>query len=103
MIGVCDASQEQAQKVADELGTTAYTDYTKLLDKVDLISIVVPTQLHYEVAKEFLQKGVHILLEKPITTTVAQADELIEIAKEKNAILQVGHLERFNPSINGVE
>lgn len=99
LIGVCDASDEQAQKVAEELGTTAYTDYTQLIDKVDLVSIVVPTQLHYEVAKEFLAKGVHILLEKPITTTVAQADELIEIAKEKNAVLQVGHLERFNPAL----
>jgi predicted dehydrogenase len=99
LIGVCDASAEQAQKVAQELNTVAYTDYKELIDKVDLVSIVVPTQLHFEVAKEFLQKGVHILLEKPITTTVAQADELIEIAKKTKAVLQVGHLERFNPAL----
>jgi predicted dehydrogenase len=99
LIGVCDASAEQAQKVAQELNTVAYTDYKELIDKVDLVSIVVPTQLHFEVAKEFLQKGIHILLEKPITTTVAQADELIEIAKKTKAVLQVGHLERFNPAL----
>jgi predicted dehydrogenase len=99
LIGVCDANAEQAQKVAQELNTVAYTDYKELIDKVDLVSIVVPTQLHFEVAKEFLQKGIHILLEKPITTTVAQADELIEIAKKNKAILQVGHLERFNPAL----
>ncbi len=99
LIGVCDANEEQAQKVAKELNTTAYTDYTQLMDKVDLVSIVVPTQKHYEVAKVFLTKGVHILLEKPITTTVEQANELIDIAKEKNAVLQVGHLERFNPAL----
>ena len=99
LIGVCDANEEQAQKVAQELKTTAYTDYHQLIDQVDLVSIVVPTQKHYEVAKEFLAKGVNVLLEKPITTTVEQANELIEIAKEKNAVLQVGHLERFNPAL----
>jgi predicted dehydrogenase len=70
-----------------------------LLGHVDAVSIVVPTTLHYQVAKDFLNAGAHVLIEKPITTTVEQADELIAIAKEKNLILQVGHLERFNPAV----
>ncbi len=99
LIGVADASEENARRVAEECGTTAYTDYRELFGKVDAVSIVVPTQLHYQVAKECLQNGIHVLLEKPMTVTVEEADELIAIANEKSLVLQIGHLERFNSAV----
>lgn len=99
LVGVVDAGEERAREVADEVGCQAFTDYRQLLSEVDLVSIVVPTQAHYEVARACLEAGVHILLEKPITQTVAEAEELIDLAARKNLIFQVGHLERFNPAI----
>jgi len=99
LVAVVDINAEAAQRVAEKHAAQALTDYHALLGKVDAVSIVVPTTLHYQVAKDFLNNGAHILVEKPITVTVAQADELIALAKEKNRILQVGHLERFNPAI----
>ena len=99
LTGVADTNVSAAETVAAKLGVPAYADYRDLLDKVDAVSIVVPTQLHYEVAKSFLEHGVHVLVEKPITATVAQARELVELAAARRLILQVGHLERFNPAI----
>lgn len=99
LVAVVDTNAETALNIAMEHGTQGLTDYAPLLGNVDAASIVVPTTLHYQVAKDFLNAGAHVLIEKPITTTVEQADELIAIAKEKNLILQVGHLERFNPAV----
>jgi predicted dehydrogenase len=99
LVGVADASEENAKRVAEECGTQAFTDYRELFGKVDAVSIVVPTQLHYQVAKECLENGIHVLLEKPMTVTVAEADELIAIAAEKKLVLQIGHLERFNSAV----
>ena len=99
LIGVVDALPQAAEKVAAELSVPAYSDYRELLDKVDAVSIVVPTPLHFSVAETFLQHGVHVLVEKPITETIEQAQRLIELAKQNNCVLQVGHLERFNPAI----
>jgi predicted dehydrogenase len=99
LVGVADVSRERAEEVATEVGTTAFTDYRALLARVDLVSIVVPTQYHFAVAKECLESGCHILLEKPVTQTVAEADELIRMAAERRLVFQVGHLERFNPAI----
>jgi len=99
LVGVADVSRERAEEVAAEVGTTAFTDYGELLAQVDLVSIVVPTQHHFPVAKECLAAGCHILLEKPVTQTVAEADELIRMAAERHLVFQVGHLERFNPAI----
>ncbi len=99
LVAVVDINPETAQTIAEKHGAQALTDYSTLLGNVDAVSIVVPTTLHYQVAKDFLNAGSHVLIEKPITTTVEQADELIAIAKEKNLILQVGHLERFNPAV----
>lgn len=99
LLAVADAHAETAQRVATELGVSGTVDYRELLGKVDAVSIAVPTPLHYEVAAAFLEQGVHVLVEKPITTTIAQAESLIEIAKRRGCILQVGHLERFNPAI----
>lgn len=103
LVAVADLNEDNARKVAEECGTTFVTDYRELLGKVDAVSIVVPTQLHYKVAKDFLEQGVHVLLEKPITTTVAEADELISIAKAKDLVFQVGHLERFNAAVLALE
>jgi predicted dehydrogenase len=99
LVGIADVSRERAEEVAAEVGTTAFTDYRELLAQVDLVSIVVPTQHHFPVAKECLEAGCHILLEKPVTQTVAEADELIRMATERRLVFQVGHLERFNPAI----
>lgn len=103
LVGVVDTSGPRAEEVAAKVGTSAYTDFRELIGKVDAVSIVVPTQYHFEVARAFLERGVHVLLEKPITTTVAEADELIRLAEEKGAVFQVGHLERFNPVIVGLK
>lgn len=103
LVAVVDTSRERAEEVAAKVGAAACTDYRELLDRVDAVSIVVPTQHHFEVARAFLAKGVHVLLEKPVTTTVEEADELIRMADEKGLVFQVGHLERFNPVVIGLE
>ena len=99
LIGVADVEPERAEIAASECGTRAFTDYRSLLDEVDAVSIVVPTIYHHEVATVCLEKGCDILLEKPMTTSLAEADSLIRLADENNLILQVGHLERFNPAV----
>lgn len=99
LVAVADSVPEAAQKVAAELGVPAVADYRELLHKVDAVSIVVPTPLHFAVAEAFLEQGVHVLVEKPITETLEQAQALIDLARRKGCVLQVGHLERFNPAI----
>jgi predicted dehydrogenase len=99
LVGVADIDEKAAQKVAKQHKTRSFTDYRELLGLVDACSIVVPTVLHYEIAKDFLEHGVHVLVEKPITATVEQAQALIDIARKANRILQVGHIERFNAAI----
>jgi len=98
LVGVADARPETAQRVAQELDSAAFADHRELIGKVDLVSIASTTETHYEVARNMLAAGVHVLVEKPITVTVAQADELIALADAKQLALQVGHLERFNPA-----
>ncbi|MDP1984611.1 MAG: Gfo/Idh/MocA family oxidoreductase [Sulfuritalea sp.] len=99
LVGVVDSHAETAQRVAKELGVAAFTDYRELLGgKVDLVSVASTTESHHAVARDCLAAGVHVLAEKPITVTVAQADELIALADAKKLVLQVGHLERFNPA-----
>lgn len=99
LVAVVDSSADAAQKVAMELGTVGLTDFRQVLGKVDAVSVVVPTPLHFDVAGAFLEQGVHVLVEKPITETLAQAQALIDIARRKRCVLQVGHLERFNPAV----
>jgi predicted dehydrogenase len=103
LVAVVDINESAAKDVAEKHGATVLTDYQSLLGQVDAVSIVVPTTLHHQVSKDFLNAGTHVLVEKPITVTVAEADELIAIAREKNLILQVGHLERFNPAVLGLD
>ncbi len=103
LVAVVDANIEQAEEIAAANNCDALTNYQKLLGNVDAVSIVVPTDLHHQVAAEFLSHGCHVLVEKPITTTIEQADELIQLAKDHQCILQVGHLERFNPAMVALE
>jgi predicted dehydrogenase len=99
LVAVADANPDQAAKVAENCQCKAVTDYTTLFDQVDAVSIAVPTRMHFEVAREFLKRGIHVLLEKPITVTVEEAAELNRLARDHKAIFQIGHLERFNPAL----
>ena len=99
LIAVIDQDLARVQQLAEQYQCQALTDYTKLIGQVDAVSIVTPTQTHFTIAKFFLEHGVHCLIEKPITTTVAEAEELIKIAKQHHCLIQVGHLERFNSAI----
>ncbi len=103
LIGVADVDEELVEKIAADNNCEAFTDYRELLKKVDAVSVVVPTIYHHQVALDCIEAGVDMLMEKPITTTVEQADEIISKAKEKDLILQVGHLERFNPAVQAME
>jgi predicted dehydrogenase len=103
LVAVADAQTETAQRVAAELGTRAVADYHELIGQVDAVSIATPTPKHFEIAQTLLSAGVHVLVEKPITETTAQAEELIACARSAGRVLQVGHLERFNPVIIGAE
>lgn len=99
IMGLVDTVLGKAQEWADKVGTRAYSDYRSLLGVVDAVSVVVPTDQHHRVAKEFLEAGSNVLLEKPISTSLWEADDLIAAARKNSRILQVGHLERFNPAI----
>lgn len=103
LAGVCDCNIERALEVGKRFKVASYSDYEELFDKVDAASIAVPTSLHYNVAKDFLRHGIHVLIEKPITKTLSEADELIEIADQNKLILQVGHIERFNSAVLALE
>jgi len=99
LIGVVDQNHQAAQAVGAELGVPALNDYRELLGKVDAVSLAVPTPLHHAIGRELLDSGIHVLIEKPIATTTQEAQELIDIARKRQCVLQVGHLERFNPAI----
>ena len=103
LVGVADTDEARAREIAKKNGTEAYTDYNTLLEKIQAVSVVVPTQFHHIVGRACLQRGVHLLMEKPITTTLDQADDLLKLARDNKAILQVGHIERFNPAIRAVQ
>ncbi len=101
MMGFYEANAERAAKVADELGLRAYPSFEALLADVQAVSIVVPTPAHFAVAKTALEAGKHVLIEKPITRTIEEADALLEIAKRNGSMVQIGHIERFNRAIRG--
>ena len=96
LVAVCDVNADAANAVGQELGVLAFTDYKDLFGKVEAVSIAATTKFHYHIARDCLKHGLHVLIEKPITETLEQADELISIAKSMGVTLQVGHLERFN-------
>jgi len=99
LVAVVDVSAENRERLTAELGVRALADYRELLGGVDAVSIATPTPMHFEIASAFLESGAHVLVEKPITATVADARRLIEIASRARRVLQVGHLERFNAGI----
>jgi predicted dehydrogenase len=103
LIAVADPDREAATACAERLGVSAVDDYRELLGEVDAVSIAAPTSLHHAIARDFLTRGTHVLVEKPITVTVAEADELIELATDNACVLQVGHLERFNPALRAAD
>jgi predicted dehydrogenase len=97
--GFYESRADRAQQVATELGVRAHPTLDSLLDEVDAVTIVVPTPGHYDVAKEVLARGIHAMIEKPLAATLEQADEMLRLAREHGAILQTGHVERFNRAI----
>ncbi len=103
LVAVVDVDYSKAMEVASHYGGMAVRDYSELLTNVDAVSVVVPTVSHYQVAVDFINSGVHVLVEKPITATIEEADQLIKQADQANVILQVGHLERFNAALMGLE
>ncbi len=103
LLAVVDEREAVRNAVAMELGTRAVADYHELLGAVDAVSIVTPTPAHFAIARDFLAAGAHVLVEKPVTETVAQARELVDLARERGRLLQVGHLERFNAAVLAAE
>lgn len=102
LVAVVDSNRRRAEEVAAELGCRPLTDYHELTGQVDVVSIVVPTQHHYQVASDLLRGNIHVLVEKPMTVTLGEADALIRLAAERELRLQVGHLERFNPAVQAM-
>lgn len=104
LVGVVDTNEGHAMNIAEGLGVPHYTDVDRFLDvaKPEALSIAVPTTMHYDIAKKAMQRGIHVLIEKPVTTSVEEAEELLKIASERNLILQVGHVERFNSGVQHV-
>ena len=99
LVAVVDVDKPRAQITADRFNTQAYTRHTDIYGKVDAVSIVTPTPLHYRISRDFLEKGVDVLIEKPMTTSLDEADELIALARSQGLIIQVGRRERFNPAV----
>ncbi len=102
LVGVADTDRSQCEAISSQYECQAFDDYKEMIPLVDAVSIAVPTSLHHKVAGEFLASGVNVLLEKPMTVTLDEADELIGIADEKNLVFQIGHLERFNPAVQAM-
>ncbi len=99
LVGFHDANPERAAKVSAELGVASFASLDELLDKVDAVSVVVPTPFHHKVAAPALERGLHVLIEKPIAATIEEADSLLAIAKRTGAVVQIGHVERFNRAV----
>ncbi|MDH5632818.1 MAG: Gfo/Idh/MocA family oxidoreductase [Gammaproteobacteria bacterium] len=102
LVGVVDSDAAVAESIAAEYNTRAYTDFRDLLDKVDAVNIVVPTSYHLDVARPFLERGIHMLMEKPIATTVEEGEQLVALAEKAGCIFQVGHLERYNSGLRAL-
>jgi len=99
LVGVADLDGARAKYVAEHFSTRPFADYRDLFNKVEAVSVAVPTSVHYQVARDFIDHGIDVLLEKPITTSLKEAENLVAMAEEQNRILQIGHLERFNSGV----
>ena len=102
LIGVYDIDQQLAQEIADSYGVKSFSSLDKLMEEVDAVNIATPTTTHFDIAKKALNNNLHILLEKPITDTIDQAEKLLAEASKKDLTIQVGHIERFNPAIQAL-
>ncbi len=103
LVGIYDSNKSQSESASKEYGVKAYNTIIELLNEVECISIAATTSAHYELAKACLDNNTHIFVEKPITATIPQAEEIVKIAAEKKLNLQVGHIERFNPALISLE
>ena len=103
LVGICDLDSTKLKEASSRLNTPGFTQYQGLFGKVKAVSIAVPTNLHYKIAKDCLNQGIDVLIEKPITSSLAQAQTLIKLAQENGLILQVGHIERFNSAFLAIE
>lgn len=103
LVGICDIDSQKLNSVSEQLKTQTFLDYNELIGKVDAVNIAVPTNKHYQIAKDFINHSIHVLIEKPITNHLGHAKELIELAKNNKVILQVGHVERFNSAFAAVK
>ena len=102
LVGVVDSRPDQARAIAEKFHSRPYDDYAELLDQVDAVSIAAPTKLHHEIGLAFLNRGVHCMMEKPLASSLSQAEALANAAKANRAVLQVGHIERFNPALGAL-
>jgi len=103
LVGVCDSDPKRLKEVSRSLRIPGFADLKELLGKIDAASIAVPTRLHYKIAEELLNHNIHLLVEKPFTVNLEEADHLIALAKNQGLILQVGHIERFNSAFNATQ
>ncbi|MFH0838921.1 MAG: Gfo/Idh/MocA family oxidoreductase [Candidatus Omnitrophota bacterium] len=103
LVGICDVEPVRLGMLCEVLHCAVFRDHRKLFGLVDAVSIAVPTSLHFEIAKDFLLHDTHILVEKPITINLTQADALLRLAERKKLVLQVGHIERFNAAVNAIK
>jgi len=101
-VGVADIDAARASEIAKRVGTEAFPDFHPLLERVDAVSIAVPTRYHHFVCRACIQRGIHVLVEKPMAASLAQADDLLELAARHKVIIQVGHIERFNTAIRAL-
>ncbi len=103
LVGVVDIDKNTGEAVAQRCNTKYYSSFKEILNRVDAASVVVPTKSHYEITKELLKNGIHVLVEKPMTGTVSETEDLIKLSKKTSAILQPGYIERFNPAIEAIQ
>ena len=99
LVGVFDTNLERAEEISKKINTAIFQSVDNLLENVEAVSIVTPTSTHRDVAEKCIKKGKHVFIEKPITSSVKDAEHLIELSKKHNVIIQVGHIERFNPAL----
>ncbi len=102
LVGVYDMNQQLSNEIADSYGVKSFSSLEDLMEEVDAINIATPTTTHYDIAMKAIDNDLHILLEKPITNTIEEAEEILQAARDKNLTVQVGHIERFNPAIQAL-
>jgi len=103
LVGVVDTDPVRAREIAEQYGTQPFEHHVDLFKKVQAVSIAVPTHFHYSLTKDFFLQRIDVLLEKPISSTLEEADEMIALAESRNLVFQLGHLERFNGALSGLE